>query len=213
MCIHHGFNCVNGYDFTVWIDGDCDKLKIINKNGKVIEGDFLLCFFAKVKKHKKVVSNLFTNNSYFNYLEKNKIEVELCGLGEKRIQEKMLETNSRFGADKFGSVVSFDNAETSDAFLILIEFLNMVEKYPEIYEKICNLKLVPQTIKKVALNQTKLKSDQFLNVLNAYESLLENYGKIIVRQDKLRNQVSVFVECPNKDLCDKICNNLISLLG
>lgn len=203
------------YDFYIKLSGDCDRLEIYMPNGKKIEGDFLIAFFARVLQKKNniftLVSNLYTNNAYFKYFDNKKIKYYICGVGEKRIVEKMLKTNSEIGGEKYGAFLNFNDLQTSDAFLTLINFFNFLCDYPQIFEEIYKIKINPQVIKKVALNDN-FKSDKFLNVLSAYEALLENEGKIIVRQDKLNEMVEIFVECPNEKFALKICNNLISLV-
>lgn len=123
----------------------------------------------------------------------------------------MLKTNSEIGGEKFGAILNFDLLQTSDAFLSIINFFNCLCDYPQTFEEIAKIKLNPQVIKNAALNDN-IKSDKFLNVLSAYEALLENEGKIIVRQDKLYEKIQIFVECPNESLAIKICDNLINLI-
>lgn len=205
----------SNFDFYIKLSSDCDRLEIYIPNGKKIEGDFLIAFFARVLQIQNtqftLVSNLYTNNAYFKYFDKKKIRYYISGVGEKRIAEKMLKTNSDLGGEKFGAILNFNYLQTSDALLSIISFFNCLCDYPQLFEEIAKIKLIPQAIKNVTLNDN-IKSDKFLNTLSAYEALLENEGKIIVRQDKLYEKVQIFVECPNENLAMKICDNLISLV-
>ncbi len=205
----------SNFDFYIKLSSDCDRLEIFIPNGKKIEGDFLIAFFARVLQLQNaqftLVSNLYTNNAYYKFFDKKKIKYYISGVGEKRLVEKMLKTNSEIGGEKFGAILNFDLLQTSDAFLSIINFFNCLCDYPQTFEEIAKIKLNPQVIKNAALNDN-IKSDKFLNVLSAYEALLENEGKIIVRQDKLYEKIQIFVECPNESLAIKICDNLINLI-
>lgn len=202
----------NKFDFHIKINEDLRKIDLYDSQGNKIENDFLISFFILAKKSKKIVTNILSNNAYFNLFDSYGIEYYLAKMGEENIVSHMLLNNVELGGDKLGLLFDFSVLKTSDALATCVNFIHLYSNSYKVYSNLEKINLNPQIIKKVAYNEQKLKSDIFLKCLSDCENILGDSGKVIVVQDKLNNQIKVFVESTDYENTKYISDKLISLL-
>ena len=201
------------FDYKIVFDGDCDKLLIFDKKGKQIDQDVLLAMFALAKKQQGeqfcLVTTLYTNNAILDFLKKKEIHYHILNdsISQKKLIHHMLATKSELGGDKFGNLIFLDKCKTSDSFLTLIEFLNCLSLYPSLVYEVLNIKLVEYQFNNYSIKDN-FDFESFQNLISACESSLENYGKILVKMDKILNQIQVYIECDNKDLKNEIIKTI-----
>ena len=194
--------------WNIKIDGDGDKVVIISPDGKVLNGDAILTIFS-LYYNEACTTNLLTNNSYFDILDKHNIKYELTGLGERRLVDTMLKKGHNLCGEKSGSMV-FMNTKTSDAFITAIKFLNIVDD--NVVCEVLNQTLVPCKELKFTLDYDKINCNTFNLLLNESERKLENNGKIIVRLNHLEGIVNIYIESKDLTLIEKITNDFNSFM-
>ena len=187
-----GINNLNAKQgkWYIKIDGDGDKIVAISPNGKVLKGDAITTLFS-LYYNEPCVTNLLTNNSYFDLLDKHNIKYELTGLGERRLVDTMLKKGYNLCGERNGSVIMF-NTKTSDAFITAIKLANMFND--EVCDKVLSLHLIPHKDLKYSLNYEKIHNNQFEIMVAESERLLENCGKIIVRINHVEQIINVYIE-------------------
>lgn len=206
------------FDYKIVFSGDCDKLIIFDKTGKKIENDLVFAMFCLSKKNEHedfvATTNLYTNQSVFEFLYANNIKFEISetSISEKQLVQTMLKQKSAFGGDKFGNFVFLDIEKTSSAFLTLIKFLNILSKNQSLITRVMSIKLVNNEEREYSI------CDNFnFQALNekilVYENILEHCGKILLRQDKLLKKIYLYVETDNQILKTKIFEDFDSYLG
>ena len=101
----------NDYDIAVSFDGDGDRAIIILKNGKILNGDLLLYFFAtELKKKNKLKNNtviysLIANRGITNVLEENNIKVKFVNVGDENISSEIKNGVASLGGEKSGHII------------------------------------------------------------------------------------------------------------
>lgn len=192
----------NFFDFKFVFSGDGDKLVLFDKKGKKIASDLLFALFA-LADGGPVVTNLFTNNAVFEFLEQNNIQFITANYGEKSIVNTMLANNCTFGGDAFGNVVFLPHGKTSCAFLTFVKFLSLWCANSALVEQILKIQLVPSKEKFFQTNQN-FNMQKWQNFLADCQEFVGDGGKILSRQDRLEGWVSLFVETKDKAIMQSV---------
>ncbi len=187
-------------DIGFALDGDADRLVVVDEKGKVIDGDKLLGALGKYLKEKnKLLNNaisatVMSNQALEDYLKKNNISLFRCDVGDKNVLEVLQKENLNFGGEQSGHIILSDYAKTGDglasalqvmAYIISTnkkasEAFDIFELYPQIKENI------PVSVKKP------------LNELKDYEKILNNLNKkgirVLIRYSGTENLLRILLE-------------------
>lgn len=208
------YNCgINNFmyksgSWNVKLDGDCDKIMIISPNGKILKGDLLLTAFA-LAENEPIVTNLLTNNSCFDLLDKHNVKYELAGTGERRLVDVMLKKGYNLCGEKSGNIIWLET-KTSDAFVTALKFANIKDE--KIVQSVIDLPQVPSKKIKLSLDYEKINSSKFQTILDEIERDLENNGKIIVRINHLEGEINVYIECKDNEILSKFVQKIQNYL-
>ncbi len=142
--------------FGIAVDGDGDRIILVDDQGKVIDGDQLLCFLATyLKKHNKLKNNAVISTEWSNlglgkYLKNNGYQYFKSKVGERYVIDLMREKDAVLGGELVGHIVLSDYAKSGDALVVAIvlslayledgrkmsEIFPIFETYPCIIENI-----------------------------------------------------------------------------
>jgi phosphoglucosamine mutase len=189
-------------------DGDADRLVCIDENGVIRDGDYFLASMALWLKYKKklknsiLVTTVMANAGLFQAMKEKKIQVVVSTkIGDRYVMNNMKKHKAVFGGEQSGHFIFKDFLTTGDGMLSAVmllsalcdtnqtmsEFMDVIEKYPQVF---VNRKI----IKKVPVEKL-LKS---YNLIKYYESSLNEDGRVLVRYSDTENFLRVMVE--GKDL-------------
>lgn len=144
-------------NFGIAVDGDGDRVILVDDKGQVIDGDQLLCFLAQylrqhhLLKNDIVVSTEWSNLGLEEYLQNNGFHYYKSKVGERYVIDLMKEKNANLGGELVGHIVLFDHAKSGDALATAIvlslayledgrkmsEIFPIFTPYPCIIENIC----------------------------------------------------------------------------
>jgi phosphoglucosamine mutase len=197
------------FDFKIVFDGDCDKLLLYTREGNRIPNEKLLMLFArykqKQKKQVKIVLGPIVNTKALEFFDKYKIEyiVETSSVKQKKLINKAIETNAQLCGDNFGNVIFMENEKTSDAFLTLIEFLNIYTQDLDLVKEVLDFELNPKYVKKIKVAKN-FDIDEFKDVFSLCEFSLLEYGKIFAFHNKFLSEIEIHLETVDKDIKNDI---------
>lgn len=201
------------FDFKVVLDADCDKLVIFNKDGKRIFNEKLLMLFALAHKQEfdktKVVVGGFVNSKTLDFFEKHDIDyfVEEDSIKQKHLIHHAIKQQADLAGDSFGNIVFMNKSKTADAFLTLIEFLNIFVNKKQLYNEVMSFELNKKHLKKIKVNPN-FDVEDFKKVLIECELSLLESGKILAFFNKYQEIVEVHIETDDDELKDKIFNHI-----
>jgi phosphoglucosamine mutase len=130
-------------DFGIAVDGDGDRIILVDNDGKVIDGDQLLCFLANYMKKQGtldnniVVSTEWSNLGLNEYLSKNGFKYFKSKVGERYVIDLMREKDAVLGGELVGHIVLSKHARSGDAavtaVVIALAYLDEKKKMSEIF--------------------------------------------------------------------------------
>lgn len=185
----------NDYDIAVSFDGDGDRAIIILKNGKILNGDLLLYFFAtELKKKNKLKNNtviysLITNRGITNVLEENNIKVKFVNVGDENISSEIKNGVASLGGEKSGHIIFNKKYNYSCGLTTILKFLSMLNE-----KAIINLNCIKEYYE-VSKNYKEIR---MINKLENKLKAIVTSGNVIVRRSGTENLFRVILMSPNK---------------
>lgn len=185
----------NDYDIAVSFDGDGDRAIIILKNGKILNGDLLLYFFAtELKKKNKLKNNtviysLIANRGITNVLEENNIKVKYVNVGDENISSEIKNGVASLGGEKSGHIIFNKKYNYSCGLTTILKFLSMLNE-----KAIINLNCIKEYYE-VSKNYKEIR---MINKLENKLKAIVTSGNVIVRRSGTENLFRVILMSPNK---------------
>lgn len=185
----------NDYDIAVSFDGDGDRAIIILKNGKILNGDLLLYFFAtelKMKnklKNNTVIYSLIANKGITNVLEENNIKVKFVNVGDENISSEIKNGVASLGGEKSGHIIFNKKYNYSCGLTTILKFLSMLNE-----KAIINLNCIKEYYE-VSKNYKEIR---MINKLENKLKAIVTSGNVIVRRSGTENLFRVILMSPNK---------------
>lgn len=185
----------NDYDIAVSFDGDGDRAIIILKNGKILNGDLLLYFFAtelKMKnklKNNTVIYSLIANRGITNVLEENNIKVKFVNVGDENISSEIKNGVASLGGEKSGHIIFNKKYNYSCGLTTILKFLSVLNE-----KAIINLNCIKEYYE-VSKNYKEIR---MINKLENKLKAIVTSGNVIVRRSGTENLFRVILMSPNK---------------
>ncbi len=203
-------------DLGIALDGDADRLQLVDAHGRLFNGDELLYLIAKARKDagesvKGVVGTLMTNLAVEKAIQAEGIQFERAKVGDRYVLEKLKENNWQLGGEGSGHLICLDKHTTGDGIVAALQVLSaMKQSQQSLAELLEKVTLFPQTLTNVRYQQDyDWKSDAKLKeAVEHAEKELKGTGRVLIRASGTEPLLRVMVEAQNsqqsKDLAQKI---------
>lgn len=206
-------------DLGICLDGDADRLVIVDNKGEVVHGDVLLGIMAKFLKdtnqlgdNSEVVGTVMSNFGLEKFLEKNKINFFRSQVGDRYIVERMLESGAVFGGEPSGHLIFKSFSTTGDGILAALKVIECLKYYKKPLSELSKeVKLMPQVLKNVVVNE-KVPFDNLETVqatLKEVDIKLAGSGRVLLRYSGTENLARVMVEGEDSILVNECCEMLV----
>ena len=203
-------------DLGIALDGDADRVVIIDEQGEVVDGDQLLGSLA-VYMHEKallkkdaVVATVMSNKGLDDYLKSNGIELYRSDVGDKNVLEIMKKEKINFGGEQSGHVILHDFAKTGDGLVSALAILALlIDKNKKASEVLRPFALYPQKL--VNLNVKEKKALDSIEGLKERLEVLEKEGiRQLIRYSGTENKLRVLLEAKDKKMMEKKMDELVT---
>lgn len=205
-------------DIGFALDGDADRLVVVDEMGEIVEGDKLIGALAlylknsgKLKKE-AIASTVMSNQALEDFLTSHSIKLHRCDVGDKNVLESMRKHNLNFGAEQSGHIIFSDFAKTGDGILSALQTILYVIKSSKKASEVLNpFELYPQILKnlkveeKVPLKEIK-DLDKFLKEIESKNI------RSLIRYSGTENKLRVLLEGKNERELAIQMDKLISFL-
>ncbi|MBN9542986.1 MAG: phosphoglucosamine mutase [Alphaproteobacteria bacterium] len=209
----------NQADIGIALDGDADRVIIVDSKGEIIDGDKILALIAMNWKkngkltQNKIVTTVMANKALEDFLNDYGIEVIRTAVGDRYVMQEMHNNNINLGGEQSGHIILSDFAYTGDGLLAALQILSvMVEAGLNSLDISDLFKPYPQILKNVRLCDTNYDSAKISDLVD--EITKETGARILVRKSGTEPLIRIMVEAENEELlgsiADKIENAVIS---
>lgn len=139
-------------DYGIALDGDGDRLIVVDHHGEIYDGDRLLYIIAKVRQQEKrlhggVVGTLMTNLGVEHALAKLGISFDRAKVGDRYVLEKLIEKGWQVGGEGSGHILCLDQHTTGDGIVSALQVLDAVISAKKSLAELCaDVTLYTQTL-------------------------------------------------------------------
>ncbi len=189
-------------DLGIAIDGDGDRLIMVDNTGAAVDGDELLYVIAKARKSENilqggVVGTLMSNLGLEHALRDYGIEFKRAAVGDRYIMEMLQEYSWILGGESSGHIICLDRTTTGDAIVSALQVLQiLVTTEKSLREAKSGMKKYPQTLINVPM-QSKIDINNAPIIQQAVkdaESDLADSGRVLLRPSGTEPLIRVMVE-------------------
>ncbi len=191
-------------DIGIALDGDADRLVVIDEEGEVVDGDKLLgalCLFLKEEKTLKgdaCVATVMSNKALEDFLNSHDLKLLRSNVGDKNVLEQMKENKVNFGGEQSGHIIFSDVAKTGDGLASALQVLALILRKKQKASVALNpFELYPQLLVNLKVNEKKP-----LEEIEGLEEILEPIRKKgirdLIRYSGTENKIRLLLEGKDK---------------
>jgi len=211
----------HGAHVGVALDGDADRVILVDEAGKVIDGDQLMATIADRWKRDGVlagggvVATVMSNLGLERYLAALELGLVRTQVGDRYVLERMRADGFNLGGEQSGHIIMTDHATTGDGLMAALQGLAaMVRSGRPASETFRAFDPVPQLLKnvRVADAAAALGNATVTKAIAAAEARLGKGGRILVRKSGTEPLIRVMAEGDDSDLVAKVVDQIIEAL-
>jgi len=209
----------HGADVGICLDGDADRVMILDEKGRVADGDQIMALMATrwAKQGKlagdTLVATVMSNLGLERHLEANGLHLLRTGVGDRYVVEAMRAGGFNLGGEQSGHIVMTDFATTGDGLLAGLQFLRaMIETGQKASDLTTSFETVPQMLKNVryGVGQTPLEAASVKTAITDAEAKLVGKGRLLIRKSGTEPLVRVMAECEDADLLSQVVDGIVA---
>ena len=194
-----------GADVGIALDGDADRLIMVDQNGKRIDGDQLMAVIArhmaalKTLKNNGVVATVMSNLGFERYLNTMDLHLYRTAVGDRYVVEAMREGGYNLGGEQSGHIVMSDYTTTGDGLLAAIQILAIMKQSERDIASLCHVfEVVPQHMENVRLtgvaSSVVMDNEKVQAAIKKSEDYLNGSGRVLVRPSGTEPLIRVMAE-------------------
>jgi phosphoglucosamine mutase len=207
-------------DIGIALDGDADRMLIVDERGRIVDGDQVLAVIAASWQadgrltQPGIVATVMSNLGLERYLGNLGIALVRTPVGDRYVLEHMRAHGHNVGGEQSGHIILSDYTTTGDGLLAALQVLSVVKKQEEPVSKVCNrFDPLPQVLKNVRYKSGKpLENASVRTAIKDAEARLTGQGRLIVRPSGTEPVIRVMGEGDDKVLVEEVVDGIVDAL-
>ncbi|MDC1284549.1 phosphoglucosamine mutase [Gammaproteobacteria bacterium] len=203
-------------DLGIAIDGDGDRLIMVDANGALVDGDQLLFLLATAAQEKDrsidaVVGTVMSNLGLEHALVERGMTLHRAAVGDRYVLELMQQHDCVLGGEASGHIICLDQTTTGDAIIAALQVLEiLVNRKQDLADAVSTMKKYPQVLINVPLDVAfdLTTSSEIQAALKAAEHALAEQGRVLLRASGTEPLVRVMAEGVDLSLVQRTANEL-----
>lgn len=206
-----------GADIGIALDGDADRLIVVDEQGRVVDGDQIMALLGTAMSRSGllrgngIVATVMSNLGLERYLQSQNLELVRAKVGDRYVLEEMRARGMNVGGEQSGHMILLDHATTGDGTIAALQVLaELVESGKKASEMLHLFDPVPQLLKNVRYSGGKpLENAAVQSVIAGAEKELEGIGRLVIRPSGTEPLIRVMAEGDDakqvRAVVDRIC--------
>lgn len=206
-----------GADVGICLDGDADRIIILDEKGQVADGDQLMALIATSwaeqgkLKNRTLVSTVMSNLGLERYLHDHGLSLKRTPVGDRYVVEEMRAGGFNLGGEQSGHIVMTDYATTGDGLVAGLQFLHMLKERGVPASVLARrFDPVPQMLKNVRFTAgaTPLDSTDVQKAIDLGNEKLGSEGRLLIRKSGTEPLIRVMGESLDATLLENVVNDI-----
>ncbi|MFZ5523945.1 MAG: phosphoglucosamine mutase [Pseudomonadota bacterium] len=207
-------------DIGIALDGDGDRLVMVDQEGKLYDGDQLLYVIAKHRQaqgklHGGVVGTLMTNLAFEHAMKRLGIPFLRAKVGDRYVMELLQQQGWQLGGENSGHIICLDRHSTGDGIISALQVLHALRVNNQTLEEAArDLQMYPQVLINVRVNRGVdcLGHDKVKAAVVDAEQVLNGKGRVLLRPSGTEPLLRVMVEGEDRKLVERSAQNIAEVV-
>ncbi len=211
----------HGAHIGIALDGDADRLIVVDEHGAVVDGDQILALVARSwlasgrLSGGGVVATVMSNLGLEHYLQEYGLALYRTQVGDRYVGERMREKGCNLGGEQSGHVIMSDFATTGDGLLAALQVLAVMVESGRGASEVCRVFVrLPQRLKNVRFaGRSPLLDPEVKLAIAAAEARLAGTGRVLIRPSGTEPLIRVMAEGENEALVAEVVDGLCACIA
>lgn len=208
----------HGADVGICLDGDADRVMILDQTGRVADGDQIMALLAARWAEEgrlrggTLVATVMSNLGLERFLDARGLRLERTSVGDRYVVEAMRRGGFNLGGEQSGHIVMTDYATTGDGLIAGLQFLSEMARSGRAASDLAqSFETVPQMLKNVryGAGSEPLAEASVKAVIAEAEARLIGSGRLLIRKSGTEPLVRVMAECEDEVLLADVVNGIV----
>jgi phosphoglucosamine mutase len=208
-------------DIGIALDGDADRVLVVDEKGQRVDGDQLMAVVARSWKEDDrlskngIVATIMSNLGLERYLGGLGLGMVRTAVGDRYVLEHMREHGYNLGGEQSGHIIMSDYATTGDGLVAALQLLSVVQRQQRPVSEICHcFDPLPQVLKNVRYGAggEPLRQDSVVTAIEGARERLGEGGRLVIRPSGTEPVIRVMAEGDDRDLVVRVVDDVVEAL-
>jgi phosphoglucosamine mutase len=208
-------------DIGIALDGDADRVLIVDEKGQIVDGDQLMAVIATSWQQDSrlakpgIVATIMSNLGLERYLDGLGLSLARTSVGDRYVLEHMREHGFNLGGEQSGHIILSDYSTTGDGLVSALQLLAVVQRMDKPVSEVCHcFEPLPQILKNVRYSgQQPLTEAPVISAIDAARSRLGNRGRLVIRPSGTEPVIRVMAEGDDRDLVETVVSDVVQVIS
>jgi phosphoglucosamine mutase len=204
-------------DLGIALDGDADRVLIVDEQGQVVDGDQLMGVIARSWQEDGrlsapgIVATVMSNLGLERYLAGLGLSLARTAVGDRYVLEHMRAHGFNLGGEQSGHIILSDYGTTGDGLVAALQLLAVVKRQEKPVSEVCHcFEPLPQILKNVRYKQGRpLEEKPVVSAIKAAEQLLGESGRLVIRPSGTEPVIRVMAEGDDRELVMRAVDEVV----
>jgi phosphoglucosamine mutase len=207
-------------DVGIALDGDADRVLIVDERGQVVDGDQLMAVIATSWKEEGllsgpgIVATIMSNLGLERYLGGIGLTLARTAVGDRYVLEYMREHGYNVGGEQSGHIILSDYCTTGDGLVAALQLLTVVKRQGKPVSEVCHcFEPLPQVLKNVRYKRGQpLAEDKVVTAIESARKRLGNGGRLVIRPSGTEPVIRVMGEGDDRALVERVVDDVVDVI-
>ncbi|MGL4634746.1 MAG: phosphoglucosamine mutase [Beijerinckiaceae bacterium] len=207
-------------DVGIALDGDADRVLIVDEKGQAVDGDQLMAVVAESwhedgrLSQPGIVATIMSNLGLERHLQSVGLSLARTAVGDRYVLEYMREHGFNVGGEQSGHIIMSDYSTTGDGLIAALQVLACVRKENRTVSEVCHrFEPLPQILKNVRYRKGQpLAEDRVVSAIEDARKRLGNTGRLVIRPSGTEPVIRVMAEGDDRDLVERVVDDVVDVI-
>ena len=203
-------------DIGIALDGDADRVLIVDEKGHTVDGDQLMAVVAQSWQTDGrlagpgIVATVMSNLGLERHLASIGLALERTAVGDRYVLERMIEKGYNVGGEQSGHIILSDYATTGDGLVAALQVMAVVQRQQKPVSEICHrFEPLPQILRNVRYKGGRpLDTEKVIAAIAAAQARLGAGGRLVIRPSGTEPVIRVMAEADDRELVERLVDDV-----
>lgn len=208
-------------DIGIALDGDADRVMIVDEKGHVVDGDQLMAVIAASWQQDGrltqpgIVATIMSNLGLERYMDSLGLTLARTAVGDRYVLEHMREHGFNVGGEQSGHIILSDYSTTGDGLMAALQVLSVLRRENKPVSEVCHrFEPLPQILKNVKTRGNQPLADEKVNAaIEKLRAQLGASGRLVIRPSGTEPVIRVMAEGDDRHLVEQVVDDVCDVIG